>query len=124
MCLKIGGYNGSVRHIAFALFRLVFAVFLQTSVAVIVSMPETTIYENDDAREHFKAISTNSIIHDVVDSYATLSDKAASWFDKRCSVGSSASHACVQKKPGITGLTNLVLLLFDLLVECLTQTIP
>jgi len=27
------------------------------------------------AREHFKAISTDSVVYDVVDSYATLIDK-------------------------------------------------
>ena len=31
------------------------------------------------AREHFKAISTDSVVYDVVDSYAALLDKVMSW---------------------------------------------
>jgi len=45
------------------------------------------------AREHFKAISTDSVVYDVADSYAALLSKVMSWPSRNCEHGGYQHNA-------------------------------
>lgn len=66
----IAFYEGKVKHIYF-----VTETKGSMSTMQLRKVEEAKIH---CAREHFKAISTNSVVYDVVDSYTTLLDKVMS----------------------------------------------